>query len=533
MPVISASVIDKNGSIVLARQFTDITRVRIEGLLYAFPRLRESSEKKQATFLDAGSVRYVYQPMESFFLVLITTLDSNIVEDLATLQLMSKVISGTLAESVSKQLLQEKTFPILFAFDEIIVGGKKECASLKEVQTCLAMYSEAEIMYKQEKERQMEEARKVAAEHVRSIKEAKMMGLSRGQAGPYGGFGSDSNPYQADFDTNPNESYGMRRPNTYEANSFQQAYSAPVEESPVMPQRGVGMSLGGAKKSSRVEVSMMAQVSKEISSLKQKPGASRSAPPAPPAEAPRPDQTAKTGGGQCSAVQVTAVEKMNVELTRDGEVKTMDVKGALSLCILEAHCGRVLLELKPLDKQAFTYKAHAKMNKAQFAEQGILAMSDGKPFPLQQNLTVLRWRAAQAIAPPVLFTCWPETGRMTVEYEFVEPHCTLDSLSITIPLNGETVTSLRGTSGSPEQQGDAIVWSIPVRGGEASQTGSVDIAVDSNVDLGEVMFPMTVSIQGSSTMANVCVNRVIELDTEMPVRFAMDTQLVAESYIVE
>lgn len=78
---------------LVSRQYVDMSRIRIEGLLATFPKLVGIG--KQHTYVETDNVRYVYQPMESLYLLLVTNKQSNILEDRDTLQLLSKLVSSS------------------------------------------------------------------------------------------------------------------------------------------------------------------------------------------------------------------------------------------------------------------------------------------------------------------------------------------------------------------------------------------------------------------------------------------------------
>merc|ERR550537_1431508 len=91
MVCLSAAIMTKQGKVLLARQFVEMTRLKVENHLATFPKLVGSD--RQHNTVETAEVRYVYQPIEGLILVLTTSKLSNIVEDLETLRMFAKVVT--------------------------------------------------------------------------------------------------------------------------------------------------------------------------------------------------------------------------------------------------------------------------------------------------------------------------------------------------------------------------------------------------------------------------------------------------------
>eukprot|EP00775_Hariotina_reticulata_P013883 gene13883-14003_t len=146
MVVLAASIVTKSGKALVSRQYMDMSRIRIEGLLAAFPKLVGSG--KQHTYVETENVRYVYQPMEGMFLLLVTNRGSNILEDLDTLRMLSKLVPEYAGNNMEEDAVSRAAFDLIFAFDEVISHGHKENITVQQVKQNCEMESHEEKLHK-------------------------------------------------------------------------------------------------------------------------------------------------------------------------------------------------------------------------------------------------------------------------------------------------------------------------------------------------------------------------------------------------
>lgn len=140
----------------------------------AFPKLL-GSDARQHTYIETESVRYIYQNlMDNIYLLIITNRASNIIEDLETLRLLSKVVPDIAGatNNLSEDKISDKCFELIFAFDEVItIGGYREPINLAQIRTNLEMDSHEEKLHKMIKQSKIDQAKDQAKEAAKSIKE--------------------------------------------------------------------------------------------------------------------------------------------------------------------------------------------------------------------------------------------------------------------------------------------------------------------------------------------------------------------------
>lgn len=495
MPVIAAGIVCRNGRILVARCFMDVSRIRIEGLLSAFPKLLGKGNR-QVTNIESGSVRYLYQPVEEMYLVLVTTKQSNIMEDVATMRLMGRAIPEYCPD-VSEEGVVDKAFEIMFAFDEMVTNGTREAQSMEQVVVALEMHSEAEERAQREHKEKVADATKVAKAKAKELRAKKMeMEGSMSAGGP-------SFPMP---DTSSN------------ADAHRRTYSDTAQEVATKPAKkpGIGgMSLGNKRKQDHA------------SKVMQESGA-----PAVAATAPAPAESGDVVAEQ--AVTLKIDEKVSAALNRDGGVSAVDIRGDMFINVTDAEFTLIRIHLTQLASD-FTFKTHPNINKQLFSSDNVLAIRDGRPYPTHQALGILRWRA-QALSGtklPITINCWPSDSGASVEFELENPNVTLLNVTIALPLAGAfpSIESISVGSFRHDSGNSVLHWQIPqIDKNESS--GVMEVELDKPVGE-QAFFPASVAFAARSCLAGVAVADVVHIENGSSVPYSATVTMQSDEYIVE
>lgn len=161
MVILSACIITKHGKILLARQFVDISKINLESLLAIFIQILNPAAEH--TYVDYhNSVRFLYHRLDENYLLLITPLENNIIDDGETLVIISKSITHFCPLGFDEVLIRKFVFQIIWAVDEIINQGHRETVSINQIITNIDMESEEERIYKEKINSQVQDAKEVS-----------------------------------------------------------------------------------------------------------------------------------------------------------------------------------------------------------------------------------------------------------------------------------------------------------------------------------------------------------------------------------
>ena len=216
------------------------------------------------------------------------------------------------------------------------------------------------------------------------------------------------------------------------------------------------------------------------------------------------------------AIHVTIMESISAKITREGSLKSFNVKGDLHLRISDPSLTKVKLDLLASPTHGAQFKTHPKVDKAIFNNAQALQLKDqSSGFPVNNSVGVLRWAvSASADTPdilPITFTVWVNKGSddsftITVEYELTGTD-SLTDVVVMIPYS-TSEPAVSSFDAIYEVSGDSLEWKIgPVD--PSNSNGSFEFEAQTEDE--SEFFPMKVSFAKSKPLVDVDVSRLVWL----------------------
>eukprot|EP00096_Caligus_rogercresseyi_P002137 TRINITY_DN1402_c0_g1_i1.p1 TRINITY_DN1402_c0_g1~~TRINITY_DN1402_c0_g1_i1.p1 ORF type:complete len:547 (+),score=176.22 TRINITY_DN1402_c0_g1_i1:62-1642(+) len=525
MVLIAAGVSTKSGKPLISRQFVEMSKSRIEGLLAAFPKLIGGGPK-QHTFVETDSVRYVYQPMDKLYALLITTKTSNILEDLETLRLFARVIFEY-CHSMEESEILANAFNLIFAFDEMVALGYRESVNLAQIRTFVEMDSHEEKVYQAVRQTQEREAKQKSKEKAKELNRQKLEAQKRGgRAGSsgsgggmsFGGYGSSSGGFS------PSSLLGSGDTLSTPAEPPKPTFNTSSAKKQGMPSKA--MKLGGTSKDLDSFVDQLKSEGQKVSELT--------------AQTKAPSSSVQQPQINTESVHAKLEEKINLTGGRDGGLENMEISGMLTLRISDESMARIKLQLEDSSNSMSLVhlQAHPNIDKDMLRKANQIGLrNSNKPFPLNTDVGVLKWRFQTSDKDhiPLSINCWPsDNGQggcdVNIEYELENSNLELNDVVISIPIPhgaGSPVVAECAGDYTYERRG-VLLWQLPLID-ESNKSGMMEFSVGGQPD---DFFPVSVSFYSKKLFSGIQVSDIFFLEDGGSVKHSKESLLITDKYQV-
>lgn len=521
MVVLAASIITKTGKALVSRQFVDMTRIRIEGLLAAFPKLVGTG--KQHTYVETENVRYVYQPMEQLYLLLVTNRQSNILEDLETLRLLSKIVPEY-CHSLHEDGICKVAFELIFAFDEVISLGHKENVTVGDVKQYIEMESHEERLHNMIVQSKINETKDIMKRKASEIDKIKIerLKMDKGTFIPSttsGPIRFDSNGFS---DLSSSGGGGFGSGSGFGSSIDLDAYKPKARTSSLpTPAKGLGMQLGKGQKTNQILESLKAEGEMYVDDVLPTSGPSKAA-----------------AAVALDPIVITLEENLTIALKRDGGLESFELKGTMYLLIQNKDDTQLQVQIESGSNPNFQFKTHPLIDKKVYLDENILALRDStKSFQAGTPSSILKWRlqSKQESLVPLTINCWPSiSGResiINIEYEASRAF-DLQNVVVSIPL-----PALREPPVVNQVDGDwrydsrksTLEWTM-VLIDDTNRSGSMEFVVPAADS--SAFFPIDVKFTAPTIYCDIKVAAVVPSNGNGTLKYSGSRQLVVDSYQV-
>ncbi|CDU17926.1 hypothetical protein YYC_04448 [Plasmodium yoelii 17X] len=480
MTVISAVISTKN-KILVSRQFQNISKCDLDSLAIPFHNLIER-ERSDHTYIETEKVRYVYQPLDNIYIFLITNINSNIIEDLEIIKVLSQIIQDICQGNINESTILKKCFTIIFYIDELIKNGVREIVNTNQIKAYIEMESHEEklqTLIRENKEKEEKERRKFIASKLEKDRQKK----NKSNSISNNSFISNNIINNVEYNSNLIENFLYRS-----------------EDQPTIVDETFnsykGMQLTNKKENVRildvVDNSGIEHKSNiNVNSIFDKP------------------------------VNIYINENIICTLSSEGTLCDLDIQGVFNLQINNNKYSKIIIQIN--NEYADKAKIHPILDKNKY-NSNILELKDkNKNFRTSTVYPLLKWKINHLndMYLPLNISCWPcEDNESTIlnleiENKMKNPNQNIYDLNVNLMCPSSSKPQvISKDQGIIQHDGILLNWHVDTL--ENNKNCQIEISVNSKP---EHIFPFSVEAKSDVLAHNLNVLSVIDEDTNENIEY--------------
>lgn len=502
MGIEAVFISNQEGKLLYSRNYTaTLTQNLIED--FAFGLQSAFLKNNQHIFLTYGAHRLVYLPVENCLLVLVTDATSNIVEDVESIGRIKEVVVGLADKRLSEEIIFDNYVDLTMAFDEMVNLNSRILFTKSQISTLLLMESANEKIQQKILEEKAQQTMKKNEAEIRQIERVKKVKeMIREEVN--------------EIDRQVKELAG-----DLTASDEPKPKPKAEQKQSVAPGKK-GMQLG---KSTRGKpTNDRSKADKQIDEAARQ---SIEEPVAPVKFNPLQDE-----------VKLLLEERLSGVIDSNGDVKRMDLKGALNILVENEALERFVVQTENFeDSKAVSVKLPPNFDKAAWGNGQLLLKPKSAPLAKKTVVETVKYGLATPLTAetsPFKLSFWFSGNQFSSEMEFNASQQAFKTLT-NIEVRFKKLISFDFEVGETENSegvtaNRSLVWRVPVLDRKTNMA-SLIVNFEENITESSVL-PAEIDIESDHTVFGLGVRGVSE-EGGREVKFSFKRLLGAKDFSVE
>ena len=166
MGIVSILIVNKDGKIILCRAFISITKSDIHTFTSFF--IRNINKNLETNIFESLNHRYIFISLNSdnMYLILITTINSNIIQDNKILKICHRIIQDCCKGGIKEENIKKNWIKIIMNLDEMSNNGLIQNDNYGDIHTKVEMIKFDKLEFKKEIKEKMEKNKNILIRQI-------------------------------------------------------------------------------------------------------------------------------------------------------------------------------------------------------------------------------------------------------------------------------------------------------------------------------------------------------------------------------